>query len=360
MNSTVPRVPPASLPASAASPLPHCLPRRPVALALQGGGSHGAFTWGVLDRLLEEEDLEIDSISGTSAGAMNGAVLTAALAAGGAERARQALTEFWTAVAARCAFGPLYPTAFDLLAGSPNRDLSPFYAGFDLLMRTFSPYQMNPMGIHPLRSLLTDRIDIPFLCRVTHPKLFVTATNVGRGTLKSFQGSELSAEALLASAALPFLWQAMAINGESYWDGGYLGNPSLHPLVRETRCSDILLIQVTPLARPHIPMTLTAIFDRVNEISFNATLLAELDAVARINRLLEQGYLDGDASGMRVIHLHAIANDPRMAHFTAMSKMNSDLGFLHTLRDLGRETAHRWLQQNKERIGLESTWINPR
>lgn len=329
---------------------------RTVNLALQGGGSHGAFTWGVLDRMLEDSRLEFEGISGTSAGAMNGAVLAYGLASGGRERARELLERFWMQVSREAAWGPVQPTWLDRVFGNPNLDLSPLYHGFDLLMRMLSPYQFNPFGLNPLRRLLIETIDFGVLRRAQTPRLYVSATHVTKGKLRVFAGKDISVEALLASACLPFLFQAVEVNGEHYWDGGYMGNPTLYPLIHACQSRDIVMVQINPFNRDSLPMAPTAIVDRINEISFNSTFLQEARAMGLINRLLAQGLLDEGTCGLRSMHLHVIGAEERMAHLNLSSKFNADRAFLHELRDLGRETASAWLDQNFERIGENSTF----
>lgn len=333
-------------------------PRR-INLALQGGGAHGAFTWGVLDRLLAEERLEIVGISGTSAGALNGAVLAGGLVAGGRAEARKRLGSFWGRVSALSLLGPAQPSLIDRFTGNPNIELSPFYAGFDTLIRLMSPYQFNPMGLNPLRSILLDLIDFQSLREQQQPRLFVGATNVAQGRLRIFQGSALSVEALLASACLPFLWQAVEIAGNYYWDGGYLANPSLDPLLRHTDVADIVVVQVTPVVRRSIPITPTAIVDRINEIGFNSAFLHEARGIEVINRLLASGRINGPAAGLRPIHLHVIGDEERMTHFTVASKFNADLGFMRHLHAIGRDAAERWLEANFDCLGVESSYSVP-
>jgi NTE family protein len=232
-----------------------------VDLALQGGGSHGAFTWGVLDRLLEESSLRIDGISGTSAGAMNAVVLVDGYEAAGPNGARTALEEFWRRVSHAARFSPIR-----------TLDTSPFFVAFDLAARLFSPYDLNPQGANPLRDVLADCVDFGRLAN-SSIRLFVTATNVRTGRGRVFRNKELTPDVLLASACLPTLFQAIEIDGEAYWDGGYSGNPTITPLVRECTSKDTLLVAVNPVERQGTPRSARDILDRLNEVSFNATLL---------------------------------------------------------------------------------------
>jgi NTE family protein len=244
-------------------------------LALQGGGSHGAFTWGVLDRLLEENRLRIAGISGTSAGAMNAAVLADGWTEAGADGARAALDKFWQRVSRAAAMSPLQRSAVDRLMGRWTLDTSPAYLVMDLMTRVFSPYDLNLMGFNPLRDILAQSIDFGRLA--TSPiKLFVTATKVRTGRGRIFRNGEITPEVLLASACLPTMYQAIEIDGEAYWDGGYVGNPTITPLVRESDAHDTILVQINPSERPETPRTAMEILNRLNEISFNSSLAKEL------------------------------------------------------------------------------------
>jgi NTE family protein len=219
---------------------------------LQGGGSHGAFTWGVLDRLLEEPWLRIEGISGTSAGAMNAAVLVDGHAEGGADGARARLELFWKRVSDGARFSPFRRSPLDILLGRWTLDTSPLYLAFDLMARVFSPYDLNPRGVNPLTGILADCIDFKRVARAPI-KLFVTATNVRTGRGRVFRNAELTPDVLLASACLPTMFQAIEIDGEAYWDGGFAGNPTITPLIRECASSDTILIQVNPVERPGTP-----------------------------------------------------------------------------------------------------------
>lgn len=330
--------------------------RAKVGLALQGGGSHGAFTWGVLDRLLELDRLDVSAISGTSAGAMNGALMAYGWLNGGAKGARDLLYRFWRRVAKANAFGPLSPSFLTQMTGNPNVEAHPVYAGFDLLIRMMSPYQFNPLGLNPLADVLEGLIDFPALRKATDMRLFVSATNVTKGKMKLFQGDELSVDCLLAAACLPFLFQAVRIGGEHYWDGGYMGNPVMDPLIKQTDVSDIVIIQVTPIHRPEVPKAPTAIVDRMNEVSFNSIFLRELRSIELVNRLLAKGAMTPEGSGMRSIHLHHIEAEERMAHLGVSSKLNADWGFLTDLRDLGRDAADRWINAHGAALGHRSSF----
>ncbi len=323
-----------------------------VDFALQGGGSHGAFTWGVLDRLLEDPRLSVDGISGTSAGAMNGAVLSYGYAKGGAEGAREALDNFWSTVAKAATFSPFRRGPMDILAGRWSFDQSPAYLAFDLASRMFSPYDLNPLALNPLRDVLAQCIDFERL--VASPvKVFVTATNVLTGRGRVFRNAELTPDVLLASACLPTLFQAIEIEGEPYWDGGYLGNPTMTPLVRECQASDTILIQINPVARPHTPRSSQEIFDRLNEISFNAPLLKELRMIALLRQVADPGQCEGAVwADMRI---HRITSDT-LQELGASSKLNAEWDFLCMLRDEGRRCAEEFMEQHGSALGERSTF----
>lgn len=322
-------------------------------LALQGGGAHGAYTWGVLDRLLEDERLEIDGVSGTSAGAMNAAVLADGYEAGGRDGAREALDAFWRRIADAGKYSPLQPTPIDRMFGGWNMDRSPSFLFFDWLSRTFSPYQLNPMNHNPLRDVLVKSIDFDRLSRGSAIKLFLSATNVRTGKVKVFADSEISADALLASACLPFMFQTVVIDGEPYWDGGYMGNPSLFPLIYGSESQDVLIVQINPLGSDAIPTTAHEIMNRVNEISFNSSLMREMRAVSFVTHLLDSGQLTDNK--YRRMYVHWIDAEEQMRGLGVSSKLNADLEFLLHLRDLGRSTADAWLAAQFDRIGREST-----
>src|SRR6202022_3918352 len=236
-------------------------------LALQGGGAHGAFTWGVLDRLLEEPQLQIEGISGPSAGAMNAAVLVHGHAAGGSKGAKAALEDFWRRVARAATFSPFRRSPLDILMGRWTLDNSPLFLALDLAARVFSPYVLNPRGANPMRDILTECVDFAHL-EQSPIRLFVTATNVRTGRGRVFQNAELTPDVLLASACLPTLFQAIEIDGEPYWDGGYSGNPTITPLIRECKSQDTILVQINPVEREGRPRSASEILNRLNEVSF--------------------------------------------------------------------------------------------
>jgi len=326
----------------------------PVDLALQGGGSHGAFTWGVLDRLLEADGPPITAISGTSAGALNAAVLATGHARGGREGARSALAEFWHDVSrAGSVFSP-FP-------GNPNSNgsSSPFqlhnlpgYQWVSSFFRSFSPYEFNPLNLNPLRDVLARHVDTAALrsCAIA---LFVTATRVETGQARVFTAADLSIDALLASACLPFIFQAVEIDGEPYWDGGYSGNPALFPLIYDSRALDLLLVKINPLHRAGTPRRSEEIIDRLSEINFNAGLIGEMRAIHFVSRLLREGQLD--AGRYKDLRLHMVADDAGLGAFNASSKFNTDLAFLEQLHALGRKAASAWWKAHAKDVGERSS-----
>jgi NTE family protein len=322
-------------------------------LALQGGGAHGAYTWGVLDRLLEDPRIRIEGISATSAGAMNAAVLAQGLTEGSRERAREALEGFWQSVSWAASLSPLQPTWLDRWFGNWNMDYSPAYLAFDLLTRTFSPNQFNPLDLSPLRDLLIETIDFERLRCCTAVKLFVSATNVRSGRIKVFETENLSADVLMASACLPFLHRTVEIDGEPYWDGGYMGNPAIYPLIYHCAAPDVVIVRINPIRRAELPRTAREILNRVNEISFNSSLLRELRAIGFVSRLIDQGLVKDGA--LKRVLIHGIDAEEYMAGLGYSSKLNPSWGFLLHLRDIGRESAGRWLEANFARVGVESS-----
>ena len=322
-----------------------------VDLALQGGGSHGAYTWGVLDRLIEEPWLRIEAISGTSAGAMNAAVVVDGWMQGGAEGARAALDAYWRRVSRAAAFSPLQRSPLDRLMGRWTLDTSPAYVVMDLMARVLSPYDLNPLGFNPLRTILTDSINFDQLARAPI-RLFITATNVRTGRGRIFRNAEITADVLLASACLPTMFQAIEIDGDPYWDGGYAGNPTLTPLVRESDAHDTILVQINPRERLGRPRTASEVLDRLNEISFNSPLMKELRMIALLRQVADPGHGEGARwAGMR---MHRIMSDA-LADFGASSKLNAEWEFLSLLKEEGRKSADAFLAAHGKDIGKHST-----
>jgi NTE family protein len=320
-------------------------------LALQGGGSHGAFTWGVLDRLLEEPWLRIAAISGTSAGAMNAAVLADGWMEGGAEGAREALEKYWRRISRAAASSPLQRSFFDRLMGRWSFDTSPVYVAMDLMSRLVSPYDLNPFGLNPLRGLLDESIDFDRLDRAPI-KLFITATNVRTGRGRIFRNGDITADVLLASACLPTMFRAVEIDGEAYWDGGYAGNPTITPLIRESDAHDTILVQINPRERPDTPRSATEILNRLNEISFNSPLMKELRMIALLRQVADPG--TGEGARWAQMRMHWIGTN-KLLEFGASSKLNAEWDFVAMLRTEGRRAASEFLDTNGGNLGLRST-----
>ena len=320
-------------------------------LALQGGGSHGAFTWGVLDRLLEEPWLHIAAISGTSAGAMNAAILADGWIEGGAQGAREALEKFWRQVSRAAAFSPLQRSPLDRLMGRWSLDTSPGYVFMDLMTRVLSPYDLNPFGLNPLRNILAESIDFERLPR-SPILLFITATNVRTGRGRIFRNAEITADVLLASACLPTMFRAVEIDGDAYWDGGYAGNPTITPLVRESDAHDTILVQINPRERAETPRSANDILNRLNEISFNSPLMKELRMIALLRNVADAG--NGEGARWAQMRAHRIMTD-MLAEFGASSKLNAEWGFISKLHAEGRRAAGAFIDQHGSDIGRRST-----
>jgi NTE family protein len=342
-----------------ASPLPRPAVARPVTrrvnLALQGGGTHGAFTWGVLERLLEDDRLEFDAVSGTSAGAVNAAVFVQGLCEGGREGARAALDRVWQDVAGRLAMSPLQNSPVEKAIWGHDLTWSLAYQTFETLTRVLSPYQLNPTPyeFNPLREVLAASLDPEVLRATKGPKLFISATSVRTGKPRVFTKGEVTVDVILASACLPQFMKAIEIDGEPFWDGGYLGNPALWPLYEQGGAPDIILVQLNPIVRDELPTRPTEIVNRLNEISFNASLMAEMRAIDFVQRLLEAGRLEQPR--YRRLFLHCIEDEDRMRNFKLSTKFNGDWEFLQTLKRYGREAADLWLATHGEKLGQESS-----
>lgn len=320
-----------------------------VALALQGGGSHGAFTWGVLEGLLDDGRIQIEGISGTSAGAMNGVVLAHALEKEGPEEAKAALESFWSSISGYGAFSPYHSGPFNPWGA----DWSPNAIWFDFISQIYSPYQLNPFNINPLRNVLENSIDFEFLRHCQKIQLFISATNVRNNHLHLFTNKDMSIDVLLASACLPYLNQAVQIGQDYFWDGGFMGNPVLEPLIRRCQTPDTLIVQINPTHRENVPVTAHEIADRLNEITFNASLMREIRSYADITRLIEKGIVQ-DPRVQRA-YFHLIGAEDEMAHWGVLSKLDTSWSFLTRLRDIGKGKAVTWLDKNFHHLGTRST-----
>lgn len=326
-------------------------PTLPIDLALQGGGSHGAFTWGVLDRLLEEPWLRVEGISGTSAGAMNAAILVTGFMKGGAEGARTALDEYWRRVAQAGRMSPLQRSPLDRLMNRWTLDGSPAYVAMDVMSRLVSPYTINPFGLNPLREIVAQFADFEAIA-ASPIKLFITATNVNTGRGRIFRNREITADVLLASACLPTMFQAIEIDGAPYWDGGYAGNPTLTPLVRESDAKDVILVQINPRERKDTPRTASEILNRLNEISFNSPLMKELRMIALLRQAADPG--TGEGARWASMLTHRIWSD-KLTNLGASSKLNTEWDFFAMLKEDGRRAAHGFLNRHKDNLGKVCT-----
>jgi NTE family protein len=322
-----------------------------VNLALQGGGTHGAFTWGVLDRLLEDERIEFEGISATSAGAVNAVVMADGLARGGRAGAKEALKNFWHKLSDGSSHGLFQPSFLDRISPQRGLDHSPGFLFAESLTFYLSPYQLNPFNYNPLKKLLSDSVDFECVRRKSSLKLFICATDVRTAKVKVFDKEALRAEHVLASTCLPMLMQSVEIDGEFYWDGGYAGNPAIFPLVYQCESRDILVVHITPAERKDVPKTSLAIMNRMQEISFNTALIREMRAVAFVNKRIEEGKIT-DGKEMLV---HIIEAEDLVRQFTASSRLNSDWDFLTELFKNGRDRADAWLKDNFDRLGVESS-----
>ncbi len=326
---------------------------KPINLALQGGGSHGALTWGVLDRLMEDDRLAIADISGTSAGAMNAVVLADGYERGGRDGARTALRDFWKAVSDAARFSPIQRSPWDRAAGNYSLDLSPGYLFMESVSRLFSPYDLNPLGIDPLRGILEGQVDFDNVNNCRDIAVHVTATHVRTGRARIFSRGAVTTDAVMASACLPQISRAVEIDGEDYWDGGYSGNPALMPLVTSEASPDIMIVQINPVVRHDTPRSAREIINRVNEISFNTSLVKELRAIHLMQQMIEGKQLDLGPAGQTYLHLvHA---DAEVQDLSASSKSNAEWGYLNQLFERGRGWADAWLAEHFDAIGERST-----
>ncbi len=327
-----------------------------VNLALQGGGAHGAFTWGVLEQLLLDGRVSFKTISGTSAGSMNGVVFAYGMLKGGADKAIQMLEQFWRKVSDSGRFGAFAASnTMDQFLGPMKMMASGAYAGFDMMSKYFSPYQLNPLGLNPLKDVLLSLIDFDELRKSNAINLHISATDVLKSKLKIFTGAEITVDAVLASACLPQLFQAVVIDGDYYWDGGFMGNPSLFPLTKCDATKDIMIVQIDPIFRDAVPRTPETIADRLNEISFNSPLLVELRGLYLVNTLVKDGHLNEQQCGLRQLHLHMVGDEKAMSGLPLESKFNPEWNFLQSLREAGKAATKKWLRAHFDDLGVKST-----
>jgi NTE family protein len=329
------------------------VPRKRVNLALQGGGAHGAFTWGVLDALMQDDRLEVDGISGTSAGAMNAAVLACGIATGGREAARAGLAAFWKDVSFDGNLGHAQRTLVDMFLNAWSIGGQSPGGWANIASQVLSPYDVNPLDINPLRDVVEKHINFKHLRGCHELQLFIAATNVRTGKVRVFRRPELTADMLMASAALPTVFKAVEVEGQPYWDGGYMGNPVLFPFFTETQTDDIVLVQINPVVRDAVPETSRDIMERMNEITFNASLLHELRAIDFVRRLIDQGRLEG--THYKRIRIHRIDATKELSSYGAESKLQADWDFFQELHALGLKAGKRFLKTKFDALGNEGT-----
>ena len=325
-------------------------------LALQGGGAHGALAWGVLDKLLEDGRITFDSVSATSAGAMNAAVLAQGLVTGGNDGAREALGKFWKMISeAGKLYSPMKTTPLESLFGIKMEN-SMSYFMMDLMSKMLSPYQLNPFNFNPLRDILEKNVDFDTIKYSKKLKVFISATNVKTGKIKVFENKDMSLDVVMASACLPFMFQAVKVEEDYFWDGGYMGNPAIFPLIYNSKCADILIIHINPIYREQVPESAADILNRMNEISFNSSLMREMRAIAFVSKLLDNGWIkDEYKKNMKRLFIHAVRADVTMQSFSVASKMNTEWGFIKQLYEEGRRQGAVWLKQNFAHVGKRTS-----
>ncbi|MBL8517352.1 MAG: patatin-like phospholipase family protein [Betaproteobacteria bacterium] len=326
-------------------------------LALQGGGAHGAFAWGVIDKFMEDGRIHVEGISGTSAGSMNAVVHAYGHLKGGKEGVREALHNFWLAISeAGSKYSPVKRNQFEQMFSGWNHDKSFASEIFKLVTHSFSPYQLNPMNFNPLRDVLEAEVDFEELERSQDTKLFLSTTNVRTGKVKVFHTPEITSDVVLASACLPYLFQAVEIDGEYYWDGGFMGNPVLYPLFYYTDARDVVILHINPIERPGPPTMSNDIFNRINEITFNSSLIKELRSVYFVQKLLDEGWIkDEHREKLKYVLIHSVRADTALSDLSVSSKFANEWSFLTMLRDRGRAYATEWLSRNFNDIGVRST-----
>lgn len=328
--------------------------QKPIAVALQGGGSHGAFSWGVMDRLLEDGRFKIEGVTGTSAGGMNAVAVAQGLMKGNQQTAREELRKFWQEISNVGKHSSLNNRGpIDKMLGKYTMYNSPGFLMFDLLSRMFSPYELNPMGTDPLRDTITKCFDFDYLRKNTDVKVYLCATHVYTGRLKVFGNADLKPEALLATACLPTIHNAVKVDGEYYWDGGFIGNPVFFPLIYNCETPDIVLVQLNPTVREHLPTSSREIADRLNEITNNASVVREMRAISFISDLIDKGLLDKNK--VKRVHMHLIEDESVFQDLGWSSKLNTEWEFLTHLFEKGRAAADKWIKENYDNVGKKTT-----
>ncbi len=331
--------------------------RKKIAIALQGGGSHGAFAWGVLDRLLEDERFDILGISGTSAGGMNAASVIQGLVKGGPALARATLKDYWKSMNELSKkISPVHMSPVDKLFHHYNMDHNPGFLIGGQIQSHFSPYDLNPLNLNPFFDFLKGFFDFESIRNQTERRLFLGTTHVRTGKIKVFTNEDFCADVLLASACLPVLFQAVQINGEHYWDGGYIANPAIYPLIDECDCTDIVMVQLTKTHCPNVPKTQSEITDRLKEITYNGCLVHEMRAIYFITKLIDEGKIKPDA--LKRMSMHVIKNEEAFQGLNLSSAMNTDWDFLMQLHDAGRNTADKWIQDKFDKIGTNQHTVD--
>jgi NTE family protein len=327
---------------------------RPVSLGLQGGGTYGAFTWGVLDRLLDEESLAFDSLSGSSSGAVNAVVLADGWARGGGRAgAKQALRRFWTTLGQLSSFSPLQPTLADRMAGRWTMERSPIYQLMEMAGAVIGPVMQLPVTLNPLRNLLQTLVNFERVRDCEELQLFIAATNVRTGTGRIFTRTELDPQKVIASACLPTVFAGVEIDGETYWDGSYVANPPLAPLLARP-ARDLIVVQNNPIARANLPRSLADISNRSNEIAFNISFVREMSALKHLNAVPEEER--GAGMAQAPTRLHLISGTDILSEYAMSSKFNSEMPFLTHLHDCGVKAAEAWLQEHGAGVGVRSTF----
>lgn len=325
-----------------------------ISIAIQGGGAYGAYGWGVLERLLQEDDLVIDALSGSSAGAINAVVLADGYAhGGGREGARRALDKFWRTLGATASLSPLQRTPHDRMAPTFTMEFSPLYHLLELAGAMAGPVREGPITLNPLRHFLSATIDFERVRSCEELQLFIAATNVRTGTGKLFTRGEMDVQRLIASACLPTVFAAVEVDGEMYWDGSYVANPPLTPLMRHSAASDLIIIQNNPIARKDMPRNIADIANRANEIAFNISFVREVSALQYLNGVPDEQR--GAGMAHRSMHLHLISGNEFLVDHAISAKFSAEMPFLQTLHDQGVQSAERWLDQHRTDIGVRST-----
>lgn len=329
--------------------------KKRLSIAMQGGGAHGAFTWGVLDRLLQEKDLIVEGVSGTSAGAMNAVSTAQGIMEGGNEGARKLMDKYWRLMSDKGRTSPFKPGFLDVLMGKYTMHNSPGFLAFDFVSKVMSPYQLNPAGTDPLKDLCEKLFNFDKLNSNKTVKIFMAATHVYTGKIKIFSNinEELSIETLLATACLPTIHNAVMVKGDYYWDGGFSGNPAIYPLIRNCETSDVMIIKLNPTHRPRLPVTASEISDRLNEISNNLSIMREIRAMHFITELIDSGNVKPGT--LKRLHVHLVEDEKVFQDLGWSSKLNTDLDFLLHLKEAGRIAGDKWLEKNWEFIGKKGT-----